>query len=72
MEQAPVGEQVSSSLSPNRELNPCWLQQCWGGLMHEEENREVTIVLLGVVGTPHHRTGKAEQTFDCGSAAHTY
>lgn len=65
MEQASLGEQVSSSLSPNRELNPCWLQQCCGGLMHEEENREVTIVLLGVVCTPYHRTGKAGQTFDC-------
>ena len=35
--------------------------------MHEEENRAVTILLLGVVRTPHHRTGKGEQTFDCDS-----
>lgn len=69
MEQASLGEQISSSLSPKRELNPCWLQQCWGGLIHEEE---VSIILLGVVCSPRHRTGKAEQTFDCGSAAHTH
>lgn len=35
--------------------------------MQEEENRAVTILLLGIVCTPHHRMGKAEQTFDCDS-----